>query len=82
MTTSVTLVAALAAGLAGTALLLARALAARARLQRAVARLDAVNQISRVLLTERNRRGVLNLVAEAAARFVRADMGHVALLDP
>jgi signal transduction histidine kinase len=82
MATSVTLVGALAAGLAGAALLLARSLAARSRLERAISRLDAVNQISRVLLTERNRRGVLRLVAEAAARFLRADMGYVALLDP
>ncbi|HTT69102.1 MAG TPA: ATP-binding protein [Gemmatimonadales bacterium] len=82
MTTSVTLVGVLAAGLAGAALLLVRSLSARSRLERAIARLDAVNQINRVLLTERNRRGVLRLVAEAAARFLRADMGHVALLDP
>ena len=81
MTTPVALVGALAAGLAGTALVLARALAARARLERGASRLEAVNQINRVLLTERNRRGVLRLVAEAAARFLRADMGHVALLD-
>jgi signal transduction histidine kinase len=34
-----------------------------------------------VLLIERNRRGVLRLVAEAAARFLRSDTARVALLD-
>jgi signal transduction histidine kinase len=58
-----------------------RSVSARAELERNISSLDALNQISRVLLTERNRRGVLRLVAEAAARFLRADAGHVALLD-
>jgi signal transduction histidine kinase len=61
--------------------MLLRATSARARLQRSLASTEALNQVSRVLLTERNRRGVLRLVAEAAARYVRADAGHVALLD-
>ena len=34
-----------------------------------------------MLLIERNRRGVLRLVAEAAARFLRSDTARVALLD-
>ena len=34
-----------------------------------------------MLLTERNRRGVLRLVAEAAARFLRSDTARVSLLD-
>ena len=62
-------------------LLLWRGWAARARLERSVASLEALNQISRVLLTERNRRGVLRLVAEAAARFLRSDTARVSLLD-
>ena len=63
------------------ALLLWRASVARAELERSVAYLEALNQISRVLLSERNRRGVLRLVAEAAARFLHSDTGRVALLD-
>ncbi len=34
-----------------------------------------------MLLSERNRRGVLRLVAEAAARFLRSDTARLALLD-
>jgi signal transduction histidine kinase len=56
-------------------------LVARTELERSVAYLEALNQISRVLLIERNRRGVLRLVAEAAARFLRSDTARVALLD-
>ncbi len=81
MTASATVVLALAAALIGVAALWARAASARAELERTVSSLEALNQISRVLLTERNRRGVLTLVAEAATRFLKADMGHVALLD-
>jgi len=81
MTAPATVIVALAAALIVVAALWARAAAARARFERAASSLEALNQISRVLLTERNRRGVLNLVAEAAARFLEADMGHVALLD-
>ena len=58
-----------------------RAAVARAELARSVAYLETLNQISRVLLIERNRRGVLRLVAEAAARFLRSDTGRVTLLD-
>jgi signal transduction histidine kinase len=78
---SVTLVALLAAAGIGVAALWVRAAAARAGLRRTASRLEALNQINRVLLTERSRRGVLRLVAEAAAQFLKADMGHVALLD-
>ena len=78
---SAVILAALAAALAGTLLLLARVLLSRAALRRAASRLEALNQISHVLLTERNRRGVLHLVAETAAQFLRADLGHVAVLD-
>ncbi len=77
----VTLSVVLAATLVVVAALWVRAAAARAELERSASSLEALNQISRVLLTERNRRGVLKLVAEAAARFLKADMGHVALLD-
>jgi signal transduction histidine kinase len=73
--------AALAIALLLAVALLLRSMAARAGLERHIARLEALNQVSRVLVTERNRRGVLRLVAEAAARFVGADAGHVALLD-
>ena len=62
-------------------ILLWRAAAQRAALQRSVDYLEALNQISRVLLIERNRRGVLHLVAEAAARFLRSDTARIALLD-
>jgi len=72
----------LAAALVLLAALLVRSAASRAELARTVASLDAMNQIGRVLLTERNRRGVLRLVAEAAARFLDADSGSVALFDP
>jgi len=81
VTASAIVILALAAALVGVAALWVRAAAARAELERAVSSLEALNQISRVLLTERNRRGVLTLVAEAASRFLKADMGHVALLD-
>ncbi len=78
----VTLVALLVAALAVLLVWLIRSLRARAQLERAVASVEALNQISRVLLTERNRRGVLRLVAEAAARYLSADSGQVVLLDP
>ncbi len=81
MTVPVALLAALAAALVVALALLVRARAARARLARSAATLEALNQISRGLLTERHRRGVLRLVADAAARFLHAEAGHVALLD-
>jgi signal transduction histidine kinase len=71
----------LAAALAVAIVLLVRGASARSALERSVASLEALNQVSRVLLTERNRRGVLRLVAEAAARFLRAEAAHVTLLD-
>jgi len=79
--TSVPFIVASLAALVGAVALWARSAAARRELERTVSSLETLNQISRVLLTERNRRGVLLLVAEAAARFLKADMGHVALLD-
>ena len=81
MAASVTVVAVLGAALVGAAALWARSASARARLERTVASLEALNQISRLLLTERDRRGVLHLVAEAATRLTKASIGHVALLD-
>ncbi len=80
MTLLVGLAVALAALLAVAAALLVRAEQERRDLARAVTSLEALNQVSRVLLTERHRRGVLRLVAEAAARFLHADSGHVALI--
>ncbi len=71
-----------AAAVLGLAVLLARAAAARAELRRAVASLETLNQIGRVLLTERNRRGVLHQVVGAAAQLLDADTGLVALFDP
>ncbi len=58
-----------------------RSRAARSELARSVSHLEALNHISRVLLIERNRRGVLRLVAETAARFLHSDAGRVTLLD-
>jgi signal transduction histidine kinase len=81
VTAPVAVITVLAVALLGVTALWAHAAAARSELQRTVSSLEALNQISRVLLTERNRRGVLHLVADAAARFLTADMGHVALLD-
>jgi signal transduction histidine kinase len=71
----------LAAALVVVAALWLRSVLVRARLQRTIARLETLNQISRVFLSERDQRGVLRVVAEAAARFVKADTGHIALLD-
>jgi len=47
-------------------------------------RLEKLNDISRVLLTDRNIRGVLRHVAENAAQLLGADMAYVALItaDP
>ncbi len=67
--------------LALAALLLWRARIARLEMERSVAYLEALNQISRVLLIERNRRGVLRLVAETAARFLSSDYSRLTLLD-
>jgi signal transduction histidine kinase len=77
-----TAIAVLGVALLILAVLLARATRARAESERAAASLETLNQISRVLLTERNRRGVLRQVAEAAARFLDAASGQVVLYDP
>ncbi len=82
VTFPLTVIVVLGAALLFLAALLARGAAARARLQRAVASLETLNQIGRVLLTERNRRGVLRVVAQAASQFLGADSGQVALFDP
>ena len=78
----VPVIALLVAALLVLVVFLVRGVAARKELERAVASLEMLNQIGRVLLTERNRRGVLRLVAEAAAQFLGADSGQVALFDP
>ena len=80
-TITIILIAVLAAALAGTAALWARSASRSAEFARTLPSLEALNQISRALLAERDRRGVLHLVAEAAARLLNAEMGHVALLD-
>ena len=78
----VPVVALLVVALLALVVFLVRGAAERRELERAVASLEMLNQIDRVLLTERNRRGVLRLVAEAAAQFLGADSGQVALFDP
>ena len=56
----------------------------RRDLERQMGRLEKLNEISRVLLTDRNVRGVLRHVAENAAALLGADMAHVTLItaDP
>jgi signal transduction histidine kinase len=66
-------------------LLLARRITrVRRDLSHQMARLEKLNDISRVLLTDRNIRGVLRHVAENAAELLAADMAHVTLVtaDP
>jgi signal transduction histidine kinase len=70
----------LATGLAVT--LLWRGYAARVRLQRQVARLEVLNEIGRVLLTDRNARGVMRHVVENASQLLHCDMAHVTLVTP
>jgi signal transduction histidine kinase len=77
--------AAVAAGLLGAVGWLAlRIVRVRRDLERQMSRLEKLNEISRVLLTDRNVRGVLRHVAENAAALLGADMAHVTLIttDP
>ncbi len=60
----------------------ARLLRARRRQDRHIAFVEKLNEISQVLLTERNVRGLLRLVAESAAQLIGTDSGYVALLAP
>jgi len=52
---------------------------ARAQYAREFERLERQNEIGRVLLTDRNVRGVTRHVAESAARLLGSDLGHVTL---
>jgi len=75
-------VIALAASL-GVALVLIVLLAReRRRGRRRIAFLERLNEISQVLLTERNVRGVLRLVAESAGQLLSTDTAYIALLTP
>ena len=82
MTGSTTLVAALAAAFLATLGIAVRLLQSRRGLTRHVAYLDTLNDINQVLLTERNLRGVLRLVAESAGQIIGTDSAYVALLSP
>ncbi|MEK6769540.1 MAG: ATP-binding protein [Gemmatimonadota bacterium] len=61
------------------AVLLRRGYGVRTELNRQNARLESLNEIGRVLLTDRNIRGVLRHVAESAAQLLGADMAHITL---
>jgi len=75
-------VIALAASLGIALLVIVRLARARSRAQRHVAFLERLNEISQVLLTERNVRGVLRLVAESSGKLLSTDSAYVALLTP
>ena len=62
------------------ALLLYRQLRTRTALEQAVHRLERQNDIGRVLLTDRNVRGVTRHVAESAARLLGSDLAHITLM--
>ncbi len=62
------------------ALLLRQYYVMRRALDRDLQRLERQNEIGRVLLTDRNVRGVTRHVAESAARLVAGDQGHVTLV--
>ncbi|MDO8665505.1 MAG: GAF domain-containing protein, partial [Gemmatimonadales bacterium] len=61
------------------AVVLRRGYRVRTQLNRQIARLESLNEVGRVLLTDRNIRGVLRHVAESAARLLGADMAHITL---
>jgi signal transduction histidine kinase len=61
-------------------LLLWRGAVARAALERRVRWLETMYDIGRVLLTDRNLRGVLSHVAESAGRLLGTDTAHVTLV--
>ncbi len=66
----------------GVALLLRQVLRIRAHLYQRIRRLERQNDIGRVLLTDRNVRGVTRHVAESAARLMDSDLAHVTLVAP
>ncbi|MFI5280182.1 MAG: GAF domain-containing protein [Gemmatimonadales bacterium] len=64
-------------------LLLRQYFVMRGAFERDLQRLERQNDIGRVLLTDRNVRGVTRHVAESAARLLAGEMGHVTLvLEP
>jgi len=75
-------VLALTASLGIALLVIVRLARARSRAQRHAAFLERLNEISQVLLTERNVRGVLRLVAESAGKLLSTDSAYIALLTP
>ena len=79
--TAADLIALGALALVGAALLW-RGYRARARQDREIARLETLNEIGRVLLNDRNVRGVLRHVAERSARLLGADSAHITLVTP
>ena len=62
------------------ALLLRQYYQMRRAFDRDLQRLERQNEIGRVLLTDRNVRGVTRHVAESAARLLAGDLGHVTLV--
>jgi signal transduction histidine kinase/putative methionine-R-sulfoxide reductase with GAF domain len=62
------------------ALLLRQYYQMRRAFDRDLQRLERQNEIGRVLLTDRNVRGVTRHVAESAARLLGGDLGHVTLV--
>jgi len=75
-------VIALAASLGVALVLIVRLARERRREQRHITFLERLNEISQVLLTERNVRGVLRLVAESARQLLSTDTAYIALLTP
>jgi len=63
------------------ALLLRQSFRNRRALEREVDRLELQNDIGRVLLTDRNVRGVTRHVAESAARMMGSELAHVTLVS-
>jgi signal transduction histidine kinase/putative methionine-R-sulfoxide reductase with GAF domain len=62
------------------ALLLRQYYQMRRAFDRDLQRLERQNEIGRVLLTDRNVRGVTRHVAESAARLLAGDLGHITLV--
>ncbi len=62
------------------AVLLWRLATVRAQMRLELERLERQNEIGRVLMTDRNVRGVTRHVAETAARLLASDMAHVTLI--
>ena len=72
----------LTAALAAAGFLAVRSARAYRRERRTTAFLEKLNEISQVLLTERNVRGVLRLVAESAGSLLAADAAYIVMQTP